>query len=349
MDLDDPSTTTITLRRSRRLTNKQEEHQPSQLSCQSSSTVPQSSSIPLAKTYPLRSRLRRASLTTPHPTSTTAAHRLRSSKQSDLLSTTLSSMGLRNGKIVNLRSIISGSTPSTAQEITTSTLPLLAFNPLPRHPSPPTTTTTATTTNSTTSSSSPHPSTQINNNNNNNNNDLTLNLCQYHYSEITNHPSLEANKHFPVRLDILLDRPPASREKQIEYGWNHDDRSMNIFVKHNDPCTFHRHVSLAPSLVQHSDPSSSSLPSSPSPRVPMLFVARKASPVVFMSGKSSGKSVVELHWASPLLFFLLQEHEATRDARSGRCGNHQGTSALPGLSSTGGNESRILGMGSRSQ
>ena len=246
VDLDDPSTTTITLRRSRRLTNKQEEHQASHLS----SRLPQSSSIPLAKTYPLRSRLRRTSVTTPQLTSaglTAAAHRSRSSKQADHFSASLSSMGLRNGKIVNLRSIVSGSTPSTAQEITTSTLPLPAFNPLPRHHS--TTNSTTTTTNSTTSFPSTPTNTQINNNNNNNNNDLTQNLCQYHYSNISNHPSLEPNKHFPVRLDILLDRPPASREKQIEYGWNHDDRSMNIFVKHNDPCTFHRHVSLSLSSV----------------------------------------------------------------------------------------------------
>jgi hypothetical protein len=139
-------------------------------------------------------------------------------------------MGLRNGKIVNLRSIITG---STSQEITTSALPLLGFNPLPHHHPHQT--------NDFTTSSS-YSSTNSNNNNNNNNNEFNSTICQYHYSNITNHPSLNPSKYFPVRLDILLDRPPVSREKQIEYGWNHDDRSMNIFVKHNDPCTFHRHV-----------------------------------------------------------------------------------------------------------
>ncbi len=235
MDLKDPSTNPITLRRSRRLNNKQ--NQSSNISCESTSsnsnTLPTNNSNHITKIYPLRSRLRRESITSNNPTN----RRSRTSKQEDL-----SSMGLRNGKIVNLRSIISGSTSQTAQELTSSTLPLLAFNPLPRHHHHQTN--NSTTSSSLSSSSSSYSSINSNNNNNNNNNnEFNSSICQYHYSNITNHPSLDSTQYFPVRLDILLDRPPVSREKQIEYGWNHDDRSMNIFVKHNDPCTFHRHVS----------------------------------------------------------------------------------------------------------
>jgi hypothetical protein len=235
VDLNNPSINTKTLRRSRRLTNKKKKS--SSLSCDSNSTLILSSSnsiptdsTPVTKTYPLRSRLRRASLTSNNLVTTKTNRRSRISKQQDLLppSSSSSSMGLRNGKIVNLRSIITG---STSQEITTSALPLLGFNPLPHHHQ----------TNDFTASSS-YSSTNSNNNNNNNNNEFNSTICQYHYSNITNHPSLNPSKYFPVRLDILLDRPPVLREKQIEYGWNHDDRSMNIFVKHNDPCTFHRHV-----------------------------------------------------------------------------------------------------------
>ncbi|CAF3799974.1 unnamed protein product [Rotaria sordida] len=238
VDLNDPSINTITLRRSRRLTNKKK--QLSNLSCDSTSNLilPSSSSnsVPtnstsITKSYPLRSRLRRASLTGNNQITTISNRRSRISKQQDLLSTSLSSMGLRNGKIVNLRSIISGTTSQTNEELTTSNLPLLSFNPLPRQHHQ---------INNSTSSTSYSPTNSYSNNNNNNN-DLNVPICQYHYSNITNHPSLDPSKYFPVRLDILLDRPPVSREKQIEYGWNHDDRSMNIFVKHNDPCTFHRH------------------------------------------------------------------------------------------------------------
>jgi hypothetical protein len=235
VDLNNPLTNTITLRRSRRLTNKN--NQSSNLSCESSSTlnpIP-THSTHITKIYPLRSRLRRISLTSNNQTTN---RRSRTLKQQDLSSTSISSMGLRNGKIVNLRSVISGATSQTAQEITTSTLPLLAFNPLPRHHHQTNNST------SSSSSSSSYSSINSNNNNNNNNNELNSPICQYHYSNITNHPSLDPSKYFPVRLDILLDRPPVSREKQIEYGWNHDDRSMNIFVKHNDPCTFHRHVNF---------------------------------------------------------------------------------------------------------
>ena len=45
----------------------------------------------------------------------------------------------------------------------------------------------------------------------------------------------------PRKLDILLDRPPASKRIQDEHGWNPDDRSMNVYVKEDDPLTLHRH------------------------------------------------------------------------------------------------------------
>jgi SPRY domain-containing SOCS box protein 1/4 len=45
----------------------------------------------------------------------------------------------------------------------------------------------------------------------------------------------------PNRLDTLLDMPPADKELQYKYAWNEDDRSLNIFVKEDDPSTFHRH------------------------------------------------------------------------------------------------------------
>jgi hypothetical protein len=206
VDLNDPSINTITLRRSRRLNNKTKQ----------SFSHP----IPIRKTYPLRSRLRH----TNNPIPTATNHRSHSIRQEYLLS----SMGLRNGKIVNLRSIISGSTSPPAQDISTSSLPLLSFNPLPIHHQP------------TLSYSSTNTNNNNNNTNNNNNNNDFNSL--FYYLNLTNHPSLDPSKYFPIRLDILLDRPAVTRDKQIEYGWNHEDRSMNIFVKHNDPCTFHRHV-----------------------------------------------------------------------------------------------------------
>jgi len=45
----------------------------------------------------------------------------------------------------------------------------------------------------------------------------------------------------PARLDLLLDLPPAPREVQVKHAWNPNDRSLNIFVKEEDPMTFHRH------------------------------------------------------------------------------------------------------------
>ncbi|CAF2156456.1 unnamed protein product [Rotaria magnacalcarata] len=236
VDLNDPSANTITLRRSRRLTNrkKQLSNIPSESASTSiltsNPTIPTNLN-PIKKKYPLRSRLRRASLTSNNQITTvaTASRRSRIPKQQDLISSSLSSMGLRNGKIVNLHSTISGPSSQTSEDLTNSTLSLIAFNSVPRQHQPH---------NSTLSTSDSSTNSYYNNNNNNNDSNV---VCQYHYSNITNHPSLDSSKHFPIRLDILLDRPPVSREKQVEYGWNHDDRSMNIFVKHNDPCTFHRH------------------------------------------------------------------------------------------------------------
>lgn len=135
------------------------------------------------------------------------------------------SMGLRNGKIVGFRSVITG---STSQDITSSSLPLLSVNTLPYNQQ-------------ISNSSSLSFSLTTSNHNNNNNNDSTQLIPAFFYSHLINHPSLDSSQFYPTRLEILLDRPPVSREKQIEYGWNHEDRSMNIFVKHNDPCTFHRH------------------------------------------------------------------------------------------------------------
>lgn len=45
----------------------------------------------------------------------------------------------------------------------------------------------------------------------------------------------------PARLDVLLDQPPVAGELMAKHGWNPDDRSLNIFVKDEDPLTFHRH------------------------------------------------------------------------------------------------------------
>jgi len=45
----------------------------------------------------------------------------------------------------------------------------------------------------------------------------------------------------PARLDLLLDMPPASFETQVKHAWSTEDRSLNIFVKDEDPTTFHRH------------------------------------------------------------------------------------------------------------
>ncbi|CAG2174532.1 unnamed protein product, partial [Oppiella nova] len=41
--------------------------------------------------------------------------------------------------------------------------------------------------------------------------------------------------------DLLLDMPAAPHETQVKHGWSAEDRSLNIFVKDDDPTTFHRH------------------------------------------------------------------------------------------------------------
>lgn len=45
----------------------------------------------------------------------------------------------------------------------------------------------------------------------------------------------------PSRLEYLLDLPPCGLETQVQHSWNPDDRSLNIFVKEQDPLTLHRH------------------------------------------------------------------------------------------------------------
>ncbi|KAK8763728.1 hypothetical protein V5799_033657 [Amblyomma americanum] len=45
----------------------------------------------------------------------------------------------------------------------------------------------------------------------------------------------------PLRLELLLDMPPAGSELQCRHAWNPEDRSLNIFVKEDDRLTFHRH------------------------------------------------------------------------------------------------------------
>ena len=45
----------------------------------------------------------------------------------------------------------------------------------------------------------------------------------------------------PYRLDMLLNRPLPSMETMMAHAWNADDRSLNMFVKDDDPFTLHRH------------------------------------------------------------------------------------------------------------
>lgn len=45
----------------------------------------------------------------------------------------------------------------------------------------------------------------------------------------------------PLRVEMALDQPEEEKEVQAEHAWNPADRSLNIFVKSNDPFTFHRH------------------------------------------------------------------------------------------------------------
>jgi len=44
----------------------------------------------------------------------------------------------------------------------------------------------------------------------------------------------------PPRLETLLEREPVSREEALEHAWSREDTSPNIYVKNDDPLTFHR-------------------------------------------------------------------------------------------------------------
>jgi len=54
-------------------------------------------------------------------------------------------------------------------------------------------------------------------------------------------PSPGPKPQLPARLEMLLDMPRASKETQVSHSWNTEDRSLNIYVKEEDPLTFHRH------------------------------------------------------------------------------------------------------------
>ena len=54
----------------------------------------------------------------------------------------------------------------------------------------------------------------------------------------------------PVRLEMALDHPSEEKVEQVSHAWNPDDRSLNIFVKENDPFTFHRLLYL---VVRNND------------------------------------------------------------------------------------------------
>lgn len=45
----------------------------------------------------------------------------------------------------------------------------------------------------------------------------------------------------PLRLDVILEQPPATNEVAEKHTWNPADRSLNIYVKPDDPFTLHRH------------------------------------------------------------------------------------------------------------
>ena len=50
----------------------------------------------------------------------------------------------------------------------------------------------------------------------------------------------EPSSKVPIRLEMALDHPREEKEEQLKHSWNPTDRSLNIFVKDNDPFTFHR-------------------------------------------------------------------------------------------------------------
>ena len=45
----------------------------------------------------------------------------------------------------------------------------------------------------------------------------------------------------PLRVEMALEQPQEENKVQLEHAWNPADRSLNIFVKNNDPYTFHRY------------------------------------------------------------------------------------------------------------
>lgn len=45
----------------------------------------------------------------------------------------------------------------------------------------------------------------------------------------------------PFRLDAILEQPAVSKEVAEKHTWNPADRSLNIYVKPEDPFTLHRH------------------------------------------------------------------------------------------------------------
>jgi len=44
----------------------------------------------------------------------------------------------------------------------------------------------------------------------------------------------------PPRVSRLLDEEPVAREEQLEHAWSESDSSPNIYIKPEDPLTFHR-------------------------------------------------------------------------------------------------------------
>ena len=44
----------------------------------------------------------------------------------------------------------------------------------------------------------------------------------------------------PPRVTTLLDTAPVEREVQLQHCWSDADHSPNIYIKHDDPLTFHR-------------------------------------------------------------------------------------------------------------
>lgn len=45
----------------------------------------------------------------------------------------------------------------------------------------------------------------------------------------------------PLRLDVILEQPAVSQDVAEKHTWNPEDRSLNIYVKPDDPFTLHRH------------------------------------------------------------------------------------------------------------